>query len=132
MIMHITHGTCTLCTSWSHFAHHDHTHSHVHVRVYKYTHCGSKGHLAKFCYDKVNSINFANKNVWVPYNTNPRGPKRKWVPKSPPFVFNVGVSSHMTWEDWCLGSGCMSYMVIQNWCTAIKEVWWEDHHVLET
>ena len=49
--------------TYAYFAHHDHTHSHVHSRVYKCTHCDCKGHLAKFCYDKINSINFANKNV---------------------------------------------------------------------
>ena len=68
----------------------------MHPRVYKCTHCGRKGHLAKFCYDKINSLNFANKNVWVSNHANPRGPKRKWVPKSQPLVFDVGVGSHMT------------------------------------
>ena len=52
--------------------------------------------FAKFYFVKVNSINFANKNVWVPYDANPRGPKRKWVPKFSPLVFDVGVGSHMT------------------------------------
>ena len=32
----------------------------------------------------------------VPNNANPRGPKRKWVPKFSPLVFDVGVGSHMT------------------------------------
>ena len=82
--------------TYAHFAHLDHTHSHVPVRVYKCTHCDHKGHLVKFCYDRVRSINFANQNIWVSNNANPRGPKRKWVPKSPPLVFNVGVGSHMT------------------------------------
>ena len=68
----------------------------MHAKVYKCTHYGRKGHLAKFCYDRVNSINFASNNVWVPYNANPRGPKRKWVRKSLPLVFDVGVGSHMT------------------------------------
>ena len=82
--------------TYAHFALHDHTHSHMHARVYKYTHCGRKGHLAKFYFDKINHINFTNKNVWVPYNANPRGPKRKWVPKSPPLVLVIRVGSHMT------------------------------------
>ena len=56
----------------------------------------AKGHLAKFCFDKLHHVNFANKNFWVPYKTNPQGPKRKWVPKSPPFVFDVGEGSHKT------------------------------------
>ena len=38
---------------------------------------------------------FANKNVWVPYNANPRGPKKKGT-KIPPFVFDVGAGSHKT------------------------------------
>ena len=81
--------------AYAHFARHDHTHTHMHPKVYTCTHCGRKGHLAKFCYDKLHHINFANnKNVWVPYKTNPKGPKRKWVPKSPPFVFDVGEGSH--------------------------------------
>ena len=68
----------------------------MHVRVYKCTHYGRKGHLAKFCYDKVNSINFANKNVWIPNKANPRGPKRNRYQSPSPLVFDVGVGSHMT------------------------------------
>ena len=72
------------------YALHAHTHTtHMHARVYTCTHCGH--HLAKFCFDKINHVNFTN--VWVPCNTNPRGPKRKWVPKFPPLVFDVGVDS---------------------------------------
>ena len=78
--------------------HHAHTnHIHMFARVYACTHCGHKGHLAKFYYDKINSINFANKNVWV-WNTNVLGPKKIWVSKSTPILFDVGVGSHMTWE----------------------------------
>ena len=55
--------------------HHDHTHAHMYVRVYTCTHCDRKDHLAKFCFDRLNSLNFANKNVWVPNITNPVGPK---------------------------------------------------------
>ena len=68
----------------------------MHRRVYKYTHCDRKDHLVKFCFNKLHHINFAKKNVWVPYKTNPQGPKRKWVPKSPPCVFDVGTGSHKT------------------------------------
>ena len=88
--MHITHGT------YAHFAHHDHTHSHMHARVYKCTHCGHKSHLARFFFDRLNHVNFVNNNVWLPYDANPRGPERKWVPKFLPLVFDVGVGSHMT------------------------------------
>ena len=72
-------------------ARHDHTNTHKHNKVYVCTHCGRKGHLTKFCFDKLHVLNFANKDVWVPYKTNPKGPKRKWVPKSPPLIFEVQV-----------------------------------------
>jgi len=82
--------------AYAYVAHHDHPHTHKHTKVYKCTHCGRKGHLAKFYFDKINHINFANKNVWVPYKTNPKGSKRKWVSKPPPCVFDVGEGSHKT------------------------------------
>ena len=84
--------------AFAYVAQHDHTPTHKHTKVYVCTHCGRKGHLAKFCYDNINSLNFANyKNVWVPYNkTNPKGPKKIWVPKPPPFAFDVGEGSHKT------------------------------------
>ena len=83
--------------AFAYVARHDHKHTHKHSKVYKCTHCGRKGHLAKFCFNKIHHINFANKkNVWVPYKANPQGPKRKWVPKLPPCVFNVGEGSHTT------------------------------------
>ena len=59
------------------------------------THCGRKDHLAIFCFDRLNSIkNFANNNVRVPFVSNPHGPKKKWVLKSPPLIFDIGVDSH--------------------------------------
>ena len=60
------------------------------------THCGLKGHLAKFYFDRLNISNFANKNVWIPIATNPRGPKKMWVTKFSPLVFYAGVGSHKT------------------------------------
>ena len=84
-----------LLHAYAYIARHDHTHTHKHPKVYKCTHCDRKGHLAKFCFDKLHHINFANKkNFWAPYKANPRGPKRKWVPKPPPCVFDVGEGSH--------------------------------------
>ena len=59
------------------------------------THCGHKGHLAKFCYDKIHDVNLATKFVWVRKGANPHRPKRVWVPKTTP-IFYVGVGSHMT------------------------------------
>jgi len=83
--------------AYAYVAHHDHNHTHKHSKVYTCTHCGRRGHLAKFCYDRIHQLNFANhKNFWVPYKANPQGPKRKWVPKSPPLIFDVGKGSHTT------------------------------------
>ena len=79
------------------YALHAHSHTtHMHARVYTCTHCNPKGHLARFWFDRLNSINFTNNNIWVSYNTNPRGPKKEWVPKFPPLVFDVGMGSHKT------------------------------------
>ena len=59
------------------------------------THYGRKGHLAKFCYDRMHDSNLANKFIWVKKGANPHGPKRVWVPKTTPTLFDVGVGSHM-------------------------------------
>ena len=80
-------------TSWHTHAHHAHP-THMYARVYKYIHCGRKGHLAKFYFDRINHLNFANKNVWVSIISNHNGPKKIWVPKSQLLVFDVGVGSH--------------------------------------
>ena len=71
-------------------------HHHLYAHVYTCTHCGRKGHLVKFCFDRLNDCNLANKFVWVREGTNPDGPKRVWVPKTTPMVFDVGVGSRMT------------------------------------
>ena len=77
-------------------ASHVHTHNTMYAHVYTCTHCGRKGHLAKFYYDRVHDENLANKFVWVRKGANPHGPKRAWVPKITPILFDVGVSSHLT------------------------------------
>ena len=74
---------------------HVHSHNTMYAHVYTCTHCGRKGHLAKFCYDRLNDSNFTNKFVWVRKGTNPHGPNRVWVPKSTPILFNAGVGSHL-------------------------------------
>ena len=56
-------------------ASHAHTHDTMYAPVYICAHCGRKGHLAKFCYDKLNDSNFANRYVWVRKGVNPHGPK---------------------------------------------------------
>jgi len=42
---------------------HVHTHNTMYAHVYTCTHCGRKGHLTKFCYDRVHDVNLANKFV---------------------------------------------------------------------
>ena len=81
----------------SRHTHAPHGHHHtLYAHVYTCTHCGRKGHLAKFCYDRIHGDNLANNFVWVRKGANPHGPKRVWVPKTTPSVFHVGVGSHMT------------------------------------
>jgi len=76
-------------------ASHVHAHNTMYAHVYTYTHCERKGHLGKFCFDRIHDSNFANKFVWVRKGANPHGPKRVWVPKVTPILFDVGVGSHM-------------------------------------
>ena len=82
---HVNHAKTT-------HAHKPHVHKpHAHYafkygRIYKCTYCGRNGHLAKFCYDHINST---NNLVWV-RNTNALGPKKIWVPKSSLKLFDVG------------------------------------------
>ena len=52
--------------------------------------------LAKFCYDRIHDLNFANRFVWVRKGANPHGPNKVWVPKSTPIVFDIGVGSYLT------------------------------------
>jgi len=91
------------------------THDSMYARVYTCTHCGCKGHLAKFYYDKLNAFNFTSQNVWIRRGTNPYGSKKVWVSKFIPISFDVGVVSHKTWEIWCLGGECVWLKWIQHW-----------------
>ena len=75
-------------------ASHIRTHDTLYARVYTCTHCDRKGHLVKFCYDRLNTINFANKLVWVRKGANPHRPKKVWVPKSILISFDEGMGSH--------------------------------------
>ena len=69
---------------------HAHTHHTLYAHVYTCKHCGRKGHLTKFCYDRVQDVNLANKFIWVRKGASPYGPNRVWVPKTTPIVFDVG------------------------------------------
>ena len=58
-----------------------HTHSsHIHIHdimyahLYTCTHCRCKGHLAKFYYDRVHNVNFANKSVGLEKVLTPMDP----------------------------------------------------------
>ena len=75
-------------TKHDHNAYHNHTF--IYGKVYNCTHCGRKGHLAKFCYSK---LNLKAKNIWVREKTNPIRLKKMWVPKNTPNSLDVGVSS---------------------------------------
>ena len=123
-----------ICMHILHSIHHMHTML-IYIPlicVLECTHCGRKGHLTKFYFGRLNSLNFANKNVWVPNITNPRGSKRIWVPKFLPLIIDVGVGSHKKWENWCLDGGCIWSLKDKSiWCIAIMEAWWEDHLVLK-
>ena len=82
--------------SWHTHAPHVPTHNTMYARVYTCTHCGRKGHLVKFYYDRIHDSNFANKFVWVRKGAKSHGPKRVWVPKATPILFDGGVGSHLT------------------------------------
>jgi len=68
----------------------------MYARVYTCTHCGRKSHLERFCYDRLNSVNFANNNVCIRKGANPHGLNKIWVPKFTLIVFDVGVGSRLT------------------------------------
>ena len=74
--------------------HHQHARKHAHMygsgKIYVCTHCGRKGHLEKFCFAK---LNMTNKYVWVRPGTNPKGPKKIWVPKDTLNLVDTGGSS---------------------------------------
>ena len=54
--------------------HHAHT-LHLYARVNKCIHCGRKGYLARICFDRINSINFINKNFGFLMMLTPVDPK---------------------------------------------------------
>ena len=68
----------------------------MYARVYTCTYCGRKEHLENICFNRIDHLNFTNKSIWVPYNTNPHGPKKKCEPIFPPLMFDVGVGSSKT------------------------------------
>ena len=72
---------------------HIHTHDTLYANVYTCIHCNRKGHLAKFCYDRLNTLNFTGKFVWVRKGANPHGPKKVWVIFIPLALISKGACS---------------------------------------
>ena len=65
-------------------ASHVHTHNTMYAHVYTCTHCGRTGHLVKFCYDRINVSNFANKFLFgLGKVLTPLDPKRYGYQKLP-------------------------------------------------
>ena len=52
-------------------ASHAHTHDTMYAHVYTCAHCGRKGHLVKFYYDRIHDSNFTNKFIWARKVANP-------------------------------------------------------------
>ena len=75
---------------------HVHTHDTMYAHVYTCTHCERKGHVAKFCYDRVHNVKFTNKFVWARKGAKSHRSNRVWVPKVTPIIFDVGVGSRLT------------------------------------
>ena len=113
---------------------HGHIHHTLYAHVYTCTHCGRKGHLAKFCYDRVHDSNLVTKFVWVRQGTNPHRPKRVWIPKTdhPYYIWCRSALSHaMRVMVPC--DGCVPSFMRTIWMHHFQwEFWWEDHRVLET
>ena len=77
--MHINHGRHMLLM----FVH---THDIMYAHVYTCTHCSRKGHLIKFCYDRLNVTNFVSMYVWFRNSANPMDP-RKFGYQHPPLLY---------------------------------------------
>jgi len=83
---HSHHATYTEHAHVSH-AHLAHTyHVFFYDKVYTCTYCSQKGDLAKFYYDRINTL---NDHIWV-QKINTLGPKKVWVPKLTNLLLNIG------------------------------------------
>jgi len=84
---HSHHATRTIHAHVSH-AHHALTHhAFLYGKVYTCTYYDRKGHLVKFCYDRINA---SNNHIWV-QKTNILGSKKVWVSKSINLLLNIGM-----------------------------------------
>jgi hypothetical protein len=83
----LTHTSQASHNSHTHKSNHSH-HAYMYTNVYKCAFCGRKGHISKFCYDR---LNVRNNNTWVK-KTNTSGPKSIWVPKSSQKIVDIGTN----------------------------------------
>jgi len=75
------------------YVHTPHTHhAFIYGKIYACTYCAQKGHLAKFCFDKINA---SNNHVWI-RNANTKGSKKIWVPKSTNMLHDIGTLQSST------------------------------------
>ena len=104
---------------------HVHTHNTMYAHVYTCTHCKRKGHLAKFCYYRLNDSDFTNRFIWVRKGGNPMDPIEYGYQN--PLLWaltrgeSVGALKWMRFELYGDNFGCIIF----------KEIWWEDHQGLE-
>ena len=86
-VQHIHHATHAHHAHTNAFAYHANTHhAYLYAKVYTCTYWDRKGHMAKYCYDRLNA---SNSHVWV-RKTNILGPKKVWVPKSTLILNDIG------------------------------------------
>ena len=94
-------------------AHHAHTHD-LYAHMYTCTHWGRMGHLAKFCYDRIKNLNFANKFVWVRKGANPLcGDKRGRIIAGVGVVF-ISPQNHILPRAFSLTESCSNNVAEYN------------------
>ena len=86
IFMHTPHGIHNMHTMFTPMFHI------LYARVYTCTHYDRKGHLVKFYFDRLYSLNFANKNVWVPLLVTLMDPRRLGTKISTCFLCRCGLS----------------------------------------
>ena len=82
--IHTHHARQTTYTKHVHTPHSHH--AFIYGGIYSCTNCGQKGHLSKFCFDRINA---SNDYIWV-RNANIKGPKKIWVPKLTNLLHDIG------------------------------------------
>ena len=57
-------------TKHAHQAQNSHHHAFMYAKVFTCTYCDRNGHLAKFCYNK---LNLEDRNIWILIPKDPKG-----------------------------------------------------------